>query len=236
MNTKGIFYLIPSLLGDTSVGYVLPENTVRVIRSLSHFIVEDLRTARRFLKKAGYPEPFDTVTFSVFNEHTGPHQVHHFLEPIHQGHHTGLLSEAGMPCIADPGAILVALAHQTGIQVVPLSGSSAIMLALMASGFNGQNFAFNGYLPIEKHLRTQRIREIERTAYDSNQTQIFIETPYRNHSLLESLIITCKPSTQLAIACNLTQPDEQIMAHNISEWNKIRIDLHKKPAVFLLSR
>jgi len=231
---RGTLYLIPTTLGDTNPEDLLPGKTLTLIRSLSSFIVEELKPARRFLRKAGFTGDFEAINLRVFNEHTDRGDLMPFIQPMLEGIDTGLLSEAGIPCVADPGSEIVELAHQTGIRVVPLPGSSSILLALSASGFNGQNFVFHGYLPIEKRERQRKIREIERTAYDRDQTQIFIETPYRNKALLEALSQTCNPSSRLCLAINLTTEKEQILVKTIAEWRKSQTDIHKMPAVFLL--
>jgi len=214
---------------------VLPAGTLAVLRRLDHFIVEELRTARRFLLKAGIPASrLVGITFHIYNEHSLGNAVHECLLPALNGHDTGLLSEAGAPCVADPGAEIVRRAHETGIRVNPLTGPSSLLLALMASGFNGQRFAFHGYLPANRALRDMKIREVERLAHDRDQTQIFIETPYRNMQLFESLVKTCRPGTRLCIASSLTTGDEWIAVHTIEKWRKLSPDIHKKPAIFLL--
>lgn len=232
----GILYLIPSTLGDTRPEDVLPEKTLMIIRSLNSFIVEEIRSARRFLRKAGFTGDFDTTGIMVFNEHTNRNGLVDFLTPMISGIDTGLLSEAGTPCIADPGAEIVDIARQNNIPVVPLSGPTAILLALMASGFNGQNFTFHGYLPIDRKARQQKIREMERAAVEKNQTQIFIETPYRNKPIFEALTQTCNQAIRLCIAINLTMESESIRVRSISEWRKSNEQLPKEPAVFLLNR
>ncbi len=231
----GTLWLIPSTLGDTPVSQVLPEFTVQVIRRLDHFIVEELRTARRFLRAAGVSGELDRITFYVFNEHSDTGETDPFLEALRNGTDVGLLSEAGVPCVADPGHEIVAAAHRAGIKVVPLTGPSSLLLALMGSGFEGQRFAFHGYLPVEKGERIRKIRELEREASEKHQTQIFIETPYRNRQLLESLATTCRPETLISVAIDLTTPDERIEVRRAREWRERLPDLHKRPAVFLIS-
>ena len=233
--SKGTLYLIPTPLGDVNPEDILPGKTLTLIRSLSSFIVEELKPARRFLRKAGFTGDFDS-TLQIFNEHTDRDNLIPFIQPLLDGIDTGLLSEAGTPCVADPGSEIVELAHQTGIKVVPLSGPNSILLALSASGFNGQNFSFHGYLPIEKKERQRKIREIERDIYNHDQTQIFIETPYRNKTIVEALCQSCKPSTQLCVALNLTTSSEQVLVKRINEWKTSKTDIHKQPAVFLLYR
>ena len=231
---KGTLYLIPSVIGDGQPEQVLPAGTVGIIAPLRHFIVEEASTARRLLRKAGYKADFDETTLFVFNEHSDRNDILPYLEPALAGHDIGLLSEAGVPCVADPGAAIVEAAHQLGIRVVPLTGPSSILLALMASGFNGQNFTFHGYLPIEKSERAKKIREIERTARERDQTQIFIETPYRNRQLLEALAQTCNGLTRICVALDLTLPTEQISVRTAKEWKGDHPEIHKRPAVFLL--
>lgn len=232
----GTLYLIPSTLGDSPPEDVLPEKTLQVIRSLNSFIVEDIRSSRRFLGKAGFAGDFDSTGFLVFNEHTDKEDLTEFLTPMMNGMDTGLLSEAGTPCIADPGAEIVRAARQNKIPVIPLTGPNSILLALMASGFNGQHFAFHGYLPIDRKARTQKIKEIERNALEKNQTQIFIETPYRNKTIFDAIIQTCHPATQLCIAIDLTMESESIRVDAISKWRRTHEQLPKKPAIFLLYR
>lgn len=232
----GNLYLIPTTIGDSRAEDVLPEKTLEVIRSLNSFIVEEIRSARRFLRKAGFKGDFDSTEFFLFNEHTDRRDLSALLSPMVSGIDTGLLSEAGTPCIADPGAEIVDIARQAGIRIVPLTGPSSIILALMASGFNGQNFTFNGYIPIERKERQQKIREMERMALEKDQTQIFIETPYRNKAIFDALVQTCNPATKLCIAMDLTLESESILTHFIGEWSKIKDLIPKKPAVFMLYR
>jgi len=233
--TSGILYLVPTVLGDTPVTDVLPEKTLGVIRSLDHFIVEEVRTARRFLRLAGVRKSFDTeIELAVYNEHSGAGDAEACLAPLFAGHDTGILSEAGVPCIADPGSPLIRLAHMRGARVIPLTGPSSILLALMASGFNGQNFTFHGYLPVEDDLRAKKLREIERLAREKDQTQIFIETPYRNQKVFDSILRTCQPGTMLCIAVDVTLPGEWIFSKSVKDWKNVNPDLHKRPAVFLL--
>ena len=233
---KGRLYLIPSTLGESPVNNSFPAFNLDVIRSVHCFIVEEVRTARRFIKKVCHDVNIETVHFLVFNEHSQTIDLSSYMTPLMNGEDVGLLSEAGMPCIADPGSSVVALAHSLGIAVIPLTGPSSIFLSLMASGFNGQNFIFHGYLPIEKPLRVKKIREIEKSIYSFNQTQIFIETPYRNLQLFQSIIETCGDSTQLCIACDLTSESEFIKVMPIKIWRGkgSQPQIHKRPAVFLL--
>jgi 16S rRNA (cytidine1402-2'-O)-methyltransferase len=234
---KGALYLIPSSLGEPSPVSSLPQDIIIHCERLKHFIVEDLRTARRFLKKIVPAISIDALTFQVLNEHTLREDVNSLIAPLLEGHDVGLLSEAGLPCVADPGAMLVSFAHENGIKVVPLTGPSSIFLALMASGFNGQKFAFSGYLPIDKKERMLKIKELESAVYQNDQTQIFIETPYRNHQMMEALTSICHPQTRICIAFELTLPGETILNYTAKQWSKNKWpDIHKKPAVFLLYR
>ena len=232
---KGKLYLIPSTLGEDSPLNVLPPIIPQIIDHLKHFIVEDVRTARRFLKKVSPGIIIDELSFQILNEHTQPEEIPALLQPLKNGNDAGLLSEAGLPCVADPGSKLVGYAHENGIKVIPLTGPSSIFLALMASGFNGQNFVFHGYLPVDKKERLQKIRELEAAAYQKDQTQIFIETPYRNQQMLEALIQGCRPQTKICIAIDLTLPGEKIFSGTASQCHVYKtMDLRKKPAVFLL--
>ncbi len=231
---KGNLYLVPTPLGDTGFASKIPPLNLEILQHIDTFIVEELRTARRFLRKAGYMKDFETVTFHVLNEHTPDHEAMEMLEKAGNGQHIGLLSEAGLPCIADPGNIVVRLAHRKGIRVIPLTGPSSIMLALMASGFNGQNFAFHGYLPVKPNERIKALRNLEHIVAGSDQTQIFIETPYRNLAMLESIVKTCHPNLMLCIAADLTLETEWIRSLPIRDWKNQKPDLHKRPAVFLL--
>jgi 16S rRNA (cytidine1402-2'-O)-methyltransferase len=231
---KGRLYLIPSLLTEGNPGSVIPEGTLAIIRRLDFFIVEEERTARRFLIKAGISKTIDELTFLIFNEHSKEVNLHDFLACTADGHDIGLLSEAGVPCVADPGSRIVMAAHETGIRVIPLTGPSSILLALMASGFNGQNFCFSGYLPADKVMRVKKIRELERTVGEKDQTQIFIETPYRNLQLFDALTATCFENTLLCIATDVTGEHENIQSMPIGAWKKNKPDIHKKPTIFLL--
>ncbi|MDR2362715.1 MAG: SAM-dependent methyltransferase [Prevotellaceae bacterium] len=234
---RGKLYLIPTPIGEGLIETVIPSGTLEVARRLQFFIVEEWRTARRFLSRIRIATPIDALTFFELNEHTAPEQIHPFLQPALNGHDIGLLSEAGAPAVADPGAALVQLAHVHGIDVVPLVGPSSLLLALMASGLNGQSFAFAGYLPIPARERQQRIKQLEHAAIAGGQTQLFIETPYRNLALFADILHTAAPSSQLCVAACLTQPDQFIRTATIAQW-KIRPipDIHKKPCLFLLGR
>jgi 16S rRNA (cytidine1402-2'-O)-methyltransferase len=229
-----ILYLIPVTLGETAHERVLPPYNREVLLSLKHFIVEDVRTARRFLKKALPAVVIDELSFTELNEHTPPAAVAGMLAPMAAGASVGVMSEAGCPAVADPGADLVAIAQGRGYRVVPLVGPSSVLLALMASGFNGQSFAFHGYLPVDSSRRAERVRAYEARMYSENETQIFIETPYRNHRLLEDFVRTCRPSTRLCVACSVTCEDEFICTRPVREWAKDVPDMRKRPAIFLM--
>lgn len=227
-------FLIPVTLGDTPLVNVLPENNKDIIRLVSHFIVEDLRTARRFLKKALPEIQIESLMFFELNKHTSPEVIASFLDPIKKGFHVGVLSEAGCPAIADPGADVVAIAQEKKIKVVPLVGPSSILLSLMASGFNGQSFAFLGYLPIEAGARVKALKQMEQRIYSEHQTQIFIETPYRNQKMVDDLLKNCNPQTKLCIAANLTCENEFVQTKTIRDWKGKVPDLAKIPTIFLL--
>ena len=231
---KPTLYLIPVTLGDTPYDRVLPAYNREIILSLKHFVVENVRTARRFLKKTEPTIVIDELTFTELNEHTSPEAVAEMLLPMKTGESVGVMSEAGCPAVADPGADIVAIAQRKGYDVVPLVGPSSILMALMASGFNGQSFTFHGYLPVETAKRAERIKALESRIYSENSTQIFIETPYRNEKLFEDIVRICRSSTLLCVACDITCDDEFIKTRPIKEWTKKVPDLKKKPAIFLL--
>jgi 16S rRNA (cytidine1402-2'-O)-methyltransferase len=231
---KAALYLIPVTLGETEHIKTLPEYNRSVIIGVSYYVVENIRTARRFLKRSAPEIDIDSLTFYELNKHTKAEDIATFLEPLHNGLPVGVISEAGCPAIADPGADIVAIAQDKGYDIVPLVGPSSILLSLMASGFNGQNFAFNGYLPIQQNERTQTIKKMEARIYSENQTQLFIETPYRNNKLVEELLQTCRPHTRLCIASNITCEDEYIRTLSIAQWKGRLPDLDKKPTIFLL--
>jgi len=233
---NGALYLIPAPLSDEQVNDVIPEGTLKVIHSLDCFIAEELKTARRFLRKAGYARNFDEVSFMLFNEHSPQPSFEEFLGPVSEGKNVGLLSEAGCPCVADPGAAIVRLAHENGVQVKPLTGPSSIILSLMASGFNGQNFSFLGYLPVDKQSRSRRLKEIERLAAEKKQTQIFIETPYRNEQMFQAILQSCGDDTMLGLGVGLTGSSENIQVYSVRDWKKVKPALGKTPAVFMLYR
>lgn len=230
----GSLYLIPSTLGTEQALPFLPEETVSAIQEIDHFIVENLRSARRFLRKCGVQKNFDEMTFFELNRHTQIGDIPSFLKPAINGFDIGIISEAGVPAVADPGSEIVALAHKKRIRVIPLVGPSSILLALMASGLNGQGFTFKGYLPRKQNERIRALKSLEKDSKRSGYTQIFMDTPYRNIALLEDIAEHLSPTTQLCIAINLTHPSEKIITQEISEWRKSNVSLHKKPAMFLL--
>lgn len=228
-------YLIPNTLGECETSNVLPAINIDIIRKIKHFIVEDVRTARRFLKKVDSNINIDELQFYTLNKHTSPNELSSYLEPLEKGFDMGVISEAGCPAIADPGAEVVKMAQTKNLKVVPLVGPSSILLGLMASGFNGQSFAFVGYLPIQGNERTQRIKQLEKRAKTENQSQIFIETPYRNQKLLSEILSTCQGNTKLCIACDITLESEYIKTKSINEWKKSTLpDLNKRPSIFIL--
>lgn len=232
---KGILYLLPTTLGDNStIAKVLPGYNTEVIRTLDIFIVENLRTARRFIAKMGHPVPIDNMMFYELGKHTPEENIQSYLNPILQGKSVGLLSEAGTPCVADPGAVVVNYAHQLKIRVIPLVGPNSLIMALMASGFNGQSFAFHGYLPVDNAELVRKIRQMELSILKDDQTQIFIETPFRNRKLFEALLSSCGKQTKLCVATDISLANEKIKTLTIAGWQKETVDLHKKPTVFLL--
>ncbi|MEE4177254.1 MAG: SAM-dependent methyltransferase [Bacteroides sp.] len=230
----GNLYLIPASLGGDDITSIWPSANVALVNQLDEFIVENVRTARRFLRSAGFSRPFEDVPFHLLNKHTKPIEISGYLNAALKGKSIGLLSEAGCPCIADPGQAIVAIAHQKNIRVIPLVGPSSILLALMASGFNGQNFAFNGYLPIQKPERTSKLKNLEQKAWNEGQTQIFMETPFRNNQLMDHMVSTLRRDTLLCVACDLTLPVEFIKTQPIGFWKKEMPDLHKRTSIFLL--
>lgn len=227
-------YLLPVTLGDTAVERVLPPYNREVILQIRYFIVEDVRSARRFLKKVDASIDIDKLTFFELNKHTQPEVISGYLQPLVEGHSMGVVSEAGCPAVADPGADVVAIAQRKQLKVVPLVGPSSIILSVMGAGFNGQNFAFNGYLPIDPSERARRIKELENRVYSEDQTQLFIETPYRNRKLLEEILRVCRPQTRLCIAANITCEGEYIRTHTVKEWKGRLPELNKIPCIFLI--
>lgn len=233
---KGKIYLIPTPIGDTAVYDVMPAVNQDVIRAIDYFVVENLRSARRFLSAAGVGKPIDSLTFVELNEHTQSSELDAIIQPVLNGADAGIISEAGLPAIADPGADLVALAHRLGVEVVPLVGPSSIFMALMASGMNGQSFAFNGYLPVKQPDRSKAIKHFERRALTENQSQIFIEAPYRNQKLYEDFLNSCAPETLLTVAVDISQSNAYLKTKKISEWKKQTTpDINKRPTVFIIN-
>lgn len=234
--TRGRLILFPVPIGAEEMGYSLPAHNQELLATCHTFIVEELRTARRFLKKAGYPFPIDDTQFFELNEHTTHEEIGGYLDAIERGENIGLLSEAGLPCVADPGAMITKVAQRHEIEIVPLVGPSSLMLALMASGFNGQSFAFVGYLPVDKNRRTAAIKHLEERLHREHQTQIFIEAPYRNNQMLEALIAVLQSNTMICVACDLTLPTQYIRSLPSGKWKTERekINLHKRNTVFLI--
>jgi len=230
---KGTLYLVPVPLAEEVAHKTFTPYLVDTINQIDTYIVENSKTARRFLKEAGLKTPQKDLIVHDYGKHNR-NDLGQFFAELTAGKDVGLMSEAGCPGIADPGADIVAEAHKRGVKVVPLVGPSSILLALMASGFNGQSFAFWGYLPIDKEQRTKRIKDLDLSASRYKQTQIFIETPFRNNQLFEEVLKSCKPNTQVCVACNLTAEDEFIKTQSVYNWRKEEIDLHKKPTIFLL--
>ena len=232
--SPGKLFLVPTDLGGDAIGRIWPAGNLEMIRHIRYFIVENERSARRFLRKAGYDVPFEEVLMHVLNKHTREEEVDGFLDACYGGHDMGLLSEAGVPCVADPGQRIVRTAQRKNLIVIPLVGPSSILLALMASGFNGQHFIFHGYLPVARHDRIRAIKNMEKAAYAHDQTQMFMETPYRNNQLMDDLVKNCDPATMLCVACDITQPGEFIRTLPTKEWKKNMPDLNKRPGIFLL--
>lgn len=237
MEKFGTLYLIPCPIADDTAPWdVLPAANRAVMDALDYFIVENTRTARRFLSKAGIARPIDTLEFRELNEHTAAgREVEELIRPLLAGRSAGVISETGVPAVADPGALVVEACHRRGIRVVPLVGPSSIILAVMASGLNGQSFAFNGYLPVKSPEREKAIRFFERRARSEGQSQLFIEAPYRNVKLLEQLLQTLAPETRLTLAIDITAPGEWIETHVIADWRGVQLpELNKRPAIFIL--
>ena len=233
MEVKGRIYLVPVTLGGDDFSYAIPDAALEITRRLRYFVVEDTRSARRFLRLIDKKFPIDDSIFYELNEHTGEADITHFLEPIINGFDIGLMSEAGLPGIADPGAMLIALAHRKKIQVTPLPGPSSIILALISSGLNGQNFTFNGYLPVKPEERAAKLKDLEKAA-GKGFAQIFMETPYRNQKMLDTILSACRRETLLCIASDITLPSESIATMSISEWKRNKPDLNGRLVVFIL--
>lgn len=233
---SGKLYLIPTTLGDNDPLEVIPASVQHQVERIDTFIVENEKTARRAIKRLVPSKSQPSLKLFLLNKHTDPAEIPTFLAPCKEGIDVGLLSEAGCPGVADPGAEIVKIAHREGIQVVPMVGPSSILLAMMGSGMNGQNFAFNGYLPIDKSARKNEIKYLERLSMEKQQAQLFIETPYRNNKMLEDLIQYLHPATRVCIACDITLSSEYIVTKPVSEWVKTKVALHKRPTIFILQK
>ena len=233
--SQGKLILIPNLIGDENFKNVLTEKVIQTIKETNFFIVENIRTARRYIKKIVPEKSIDKITFFAYGKHNSFNLQEDFLQNILLGNDIGIISEAGVPAVADPGSKIVEYAHKFNIKVTPLVGASSILLALMSSGMNGQNFAFNGYLPIEKKDQIKKIKYLESICKKTNQTQIFMETPYRNNKLFNTIINVCNGNTKLCIASNITQNNESIITKEIREWKTIKINIDKQPTIFLIS-
>ena len=233
-NKKGNLYLIPCTLGETPPLEVLPLLVKKAIENIDHYIVEHEKSARRFIKSVASKKQQNSLHVEEINKFTKPQEIPQMLEPCFNGFDVGIISDAGCPGFADPGAAVVEQAHQKSIKVVPLVGPSSILLALMASGFNGQNFAFNGYLPIDKVERKQKIKQLEKKSIVENQSQLFIETPYRNNQMLESLTTALQKNTEICVACDITLATEYIRTASAQHWKRIKVDLHKRPTMFII--
>ena len=237
METNASLYLIPVTLGDTPIKQVLPDYNHDIIVNIKHFIVENIRSARRFLKQVEKAIDIDELTFYELNRHTDRKIIGEYLQPLAQGQSVGIISEAGCPAIADPGADVVAIAQARGIKVVPLVGPSSIIMSLMGSGFNGQSFAFNGYLPVDVPGRIKALKKLENKVYNEDQTQIFIETPYRNTKMMETMLQSLRPTTKICIAAGITTPQEFIVTKTVEKWKKSKMpEFEKIPCVFLIGR
>ena len=236
MNILGKLYLIPTTLGEMNADDVLPQTIKRAIDFIDYYIVENEKTARKSIKIVHPEKKQSELKLFLLNKHTDTKEHLDFIKPLLEGYNVGLMSEAGCPGVADPGAVIVKIAHEKGIQVVPLVGPSSILLALMASGMNGQSFTFNGYLPIDKSEKKQAIKGLEKLSFDKNQSQLFIETPYRNNKLLEDILQTLQPNTLLCVACDITLPTEYIKTMTVNLWKKQKVDLHNRPCIFIIHK
>jgi 16S rRNA (cytidine1402-2'-O)-methyltransferase len=233
---KGVLYLIPSPLGQNAPMEVLPLTVRKVIEELTHFIVENEKDARAFIKRISPKKNQSTLKLFPLNKFTLPEEILTYLDPIEEGITMGIISDAGCPGVADPGAEIVKMAHRKKITIHPLVGPSSILLALMGSGLNGQNFAFNGYLPIDKAKRQKEIKKLEKKSFDFNQSQLFIETPYRNDQMLQDLLKSLDRNTEVCIACDLTLPTQFIKTLSVKEWKKLNFSFHKRPAIFIIHK
>jgi 16S rRNA (cytidine1402-2'-O)-methyltransferase len=232
----GKLYLIPVTMGESDPMDVLPQTVKRTIELIDHYIVENEKTARKSIKGVLPEKKQSELVLFALNKHTDSKEHLSFIQPLLAGKNMGLMSEAGCPGVADPGAVIVKLAHEKGIQVIPLVGPSSILLAMMASGMNGQSFTFNGYLPIDKGEKKSALKNFEKLSFDKNQSQIFIETPYRNNKLLEDILQALQPSTHLCIATDITLPTEYIKTLRVTDWKKTKVDLHNRPTIFIIHK
>ena len=235
-NTLGKLYLIPTTMGECNPHDVLPQTVTRAIQLLDHYIVENEKTARKFIKSIVPEKVQSSLKLSSLNKHTDSQEYNEMIQPCLQGINIGLMSEAGCPGVADPGAVIVKLAHEKNIKVIPLVGPSSILMAMMGSGMNGQSFAFNGYLPIDKSEKKSALKYFEKLSFDKNQSQLFIETPYRNNKLVEDLLQTLQPNTLLCIATDITLDTEYIKTLRVADWKKTKIDLHNRPTIFIIHK
>ncbi|HBI01796.1 MAG TPA: SAM-dependent methyltransferase [Flavobacterium sp.] len=236
MTFLGKLYLIPTTLGEVAPDDVLPQTVKRAIDFINDYVVENEKTARKFIKSINPEKVQANLRINVLNKHTEISEHNAMIQPCLEGRNVGLMSEAGCPGVADPGAVIVKLAHERGIQVVPLVGPSSILLALMGSGMNGQSFAFNGYLPIDKSEKKAALKNLERLSFEKNQSQLFIETPYRNNKLVEDILQSLQNSTRLCIATDITLPTEFIKTLSINDWKKTKVDLHNRPTIFIIQK
>ena len=231
---EAALYLVPVTLGNTSLSQVLPGYNAELVCRIRHFVVENVRSARRFLRSMDREFPIDECVFFEMGKHADERLFSQYLQPLRDGFPVGVISEAGCPAVADPGSAVVAIAHRQGLRVIPLVGPSSMIMAVMSSGFNGQSFAFNGYLPIDSAERIKRLKQLEQRIYTEQQTQLFIETPYRNQKLLTDILQNCRPQTRLCVAANITCPDQYIRTRTIKEWQGHTPELSKIPCIFLL--
>ena len=232
----GKLYLIPTSLGDNAPLETIPISIKKIIENIDVYIVENEKSARRFIKAVSSGKSQSSLTLFTLNKFTDPLEIPLYLEECYKGNNIGLLSDAGCPAVADPGAEVVKIAHEKNIKTIPLVGPSSILLAMMSSGMNGQNFAFNGYLPIEKVERKSKMKQLEKRSFDENQSQLFIETPYRNNSVLEDLYKTLNSDTKICVACDLTLPTEYIKTQTAKQWKHSKLDFHKRPAIFIIHK
>ena len=233
--SKGIVYLIPTTLGGDTPATIVPQTVFEVVNTIDHYIVEHEKHARRYLRSLDINKPIAELTLYPLNKHTPPEDLPSYLQAAMDGHNIGVISEAGCPGVADPGAVIVGMAHRKGLQVIPLVGPSSILMGLMASGFNGQQFTFHGYLPKDRKARIVKMHEMERAA-QRGHTQIFMDTPFRNNHVLEDLLEQCSPASMLCVATDITMPSEFIRTKKLGDWKKQKPNIHKRPTMFLLGR